>query len=157
MLETLNYNLQDKNDFELTTLPALVPVLSSATGDTLLLLVKRADLIINKVNLSPVYMQNWDFSLLSSTELARCKLFLLMKYRCHYLQFKMNGNATTIHCFLCCHKPIQDLHCLKLTHIQTSIFVFSPILKVLKNGITFPTYFRLTSSDFLLVCFCSNV
>ncbi|KAF2548076.1 hypothetical protein F2Q70_00020377 [Brassica cretica] len=41
---------QDKNDFELTTLPALVPVLSSATGDTLLLLVKRADLIINKTN-----------------------------------------------------------------------------------------------------------
>ncbi|CAN8243456.1 unnamed protein product [Cochlearia groenlandica] len=29
---------QDKSDFEMTTLPALVPVLSSATGDTLLLL-----------------------------------------------------------------------------------------------------------------------
>lgn len=92
MLETLNYNLQDKNDFELTTLPALVPVLSSATGDTLLLLVKRADLIINKVNLSPVYIQNWDFSLLSSNKLAqwegvkelRCKVFLLMKYHCDY-------------------------------------------------------------------------
>ncbi|CAN8312978.1 unnamed protein product [Cochlearia groenlandica] len=41
---------QDKSDFELTTLPALVPVLSSATGDTLLLLVKRAELIINKTN-----------------------------------------------------------------------------------------------------------
>ncbi|KFK44375.1 hypothetical protein AALP_AA1G249300 [Arabis alpina] len=41
---------QDKNDFELTTLPALVPVLSTAAGDTLLLLVKRAELIINKTN-----------------------------------------------------------------------------------------------------------
>lgn len=41
--------LQDKNDFELITLPALVPVLSTAAGDTLLLLVKHAELIINKV------------------------------------------------------------------------------------------------------------
>ncbi|KAF5205308.1 Scy1-like protein, partial [Thalictrum thalictroides] len=40
---------QDKNDFELSTLPALVPVLSTAAGETLLLLVKHADLIINKV------------------------------------------------------------------------------------------------------------
>lgn len=51
LLENLKYNLQDKNDFELTTLPALVPVLSTATGDTLLLLVKRAELIISKVSL----------------------------------------------------------------------------------------------------------
>lgn len=41
--------LQDKNDFELSTLPALVPVLSSAAGETLLLLVKQAELIIHKV------------------------------------------------------------------------------------------------------------
>lgn len=41
---------QDKNDFELSTLPALVPVLSSASGETLLLLVKYADLIINKTS-----------------------------------------------------------------------------------------------------------
>ncbi|XP_043700659.1 SCY1-like protein 2 isoform X2 [Telopea speciosissima] len=39
---------QDKNDFELSTLPALVPVLSMAAGETLLLLVKHAELIINK-------------------------------------------------------------------------------------------------------------
>ncbi|KAG6659159.1 SCY1-like protein 2 [Carya illinoinensis] len=39
---------QDKNDFELSTLPALVPVLSSASGETLLLLVKHADLVIIK-------------------------------------------------------------------------------------------------------------
>ena len=40
---------QDKDDFELSTLPALVPVFTSASGETLLLLVKHADLIINKV------------------------------------------------------------------------------------------------------------
>ncbi|KAK9270692.1 hypothetical protein L1049_026274 [Liquidambar formosana] len=39
---------QDKNDFELSTLPALVPVLCTAAGETLLLLVKHAELIINK-------------------------------------------------------------------------------------------------------------
>nr|CAB3474293.1 unnamed protein product [Digitaria exilis] len=39
---------QDKGDFELSTLPALVPVFTSASGKTLLLLVKHADLIINK-------------------------------------------------------------------------------------------------------------
>ncbi|OIW07950.1 hypothetical protein TanjilG_20051 [Lupinus angustifolius] len=39
---------QDKNDFEQSTLPALVPVLSTASGETLLLLVKHADHIINK-------------------------------------------------------------------------------------------------------------
>ncbi|KAI9108310.1 hypothetical protein K1719_020793 [Acacia pycnantha] len=39
---------QDKSDFEITTLPALVPVLSSAAGETLLLFVKHAELLINK-------------------------------------------------------------------------------------------------------------
>ncbi|ESQ28061.1 hypothetical protein EUTSA_v10018097mg [Eutrema salsugineum] len=41
---------QDRNDFELITLPALVPVLSTASGDTLLLLVKHAELITNKTD-----------------------------------------------------------------------------------------------------------
>ncbi|KAL3845717.1 hypothetical protein ACJIZ3_003120 [Penstemon smallii] len=41
---------QDKNDFELSTLPALVPVLSMAAGETLLLLVRHAELIINKAS-----------------------------------------------------------------------------------------------------------
>lgn len=41
---------QDKNEFELYTLPALVPVLSTASGETLLLLVKHAELIINKTS-----------------------------------------------------------------------------------------------------------
>ncbi|KAH0716520.1 hypothetical protein KY284_009425 [Solanum tuberosum] len=41
---------QDKSDFGISTLPALVPVLNSAAGETLLLLVKHADLIINKAS-----------------------------------------------------------------------------------------------------------
>ncbi|PON95167.1 Phosphorylase kinase, gamma catalytic subunit [Trema orientale] len=41
---------QEKNDFELSTLPALVPVLSTAVGETLLLLVKHAELIVNKTS-----------------------------------------------------------------------------------------------------------
>ncbi|GAB4845532.1 SCY1-like protein 2 A [Ancistrocladus abbreviatus] len=41
---------QDKTDFELSTLPALLPVLSAAAGETLLLLLKHAELIIDKTN-----------------------------------------------------------------------------------------------------------
>ncbi|KAI3945929.1 hypothetical protein MKW98_007278 [Papaver atlanticum] len=41
---------QDKNDFEVSTLPALFPVLSTAAGETLLLIVKHAELIINKTS-----------------------------------------------------------------------------------------------------------
>ncbi|KAG6388921.1 hypothetical protein SASPL_150357 [Salvia splendens] len=41
---------QDKNDFEQSTLPALVPVFSAAAGETLLLLVKHAELIIHKAS-----------------------------------------------------------------------------------------------------------
>ncbi|XP_058196030.1 SCY1-like protein 2 A [Rhododendron vialii] len=41
---------QDKSDFELSTLPALVSVLTTAAGETLLLLVKHADLIMNKAS-----------------------------------------------------------------------------------------------------------
>ncbi|KAL5716068.1 SCY1-like protein 2 A [Ranunculus cassubicifolius] len=58
---------QDKNDFELSTLPALVPVLSTAAGETLLLLVKRAELIINKTgqeqlitNVLPLLVRAYD-------------------------------------------------------------------------------------------------
>ncbi|KAK1285345.1 hypothetical protein QJS10_CPB20g00417 [Acorus calamus] len=40
---------QEKVDFELSTLPALVPVFSSAAGETLLLLVKHSELIMNKL------------------------------------------------------------------------------------------------------------
>lgn len=47
--------LQDKVDFEASTLPALVPVLSTAAGETLLLLVKHAELIVNKVNIWHFY------------------------------------------------------------------------------------------------------
>ncbi|KAJ6851299.1 SCY1-like protein 2 isoform X1 [Iris pallida] len=58
---------QDKIDFEISTLPALVPVLSSASGETLLLLVRHAELIINKASqehlishLLPVLVRAYD-------------------------------------------------------------------------------------------------
>ncbi|KAI3732969.1 hypothetical protein L1987_64182 [Smallanthus sonchifolius] len=41
---------QDKVDFKTSTLPALVPVLSTAAGETLLLLVKHAELVVNKAS-----------------------------------------------------------------------------------------------------------
>ncbi|KAL4335259.1 hypothetical protein GQ457_07G021980 [Hibiscus cannabinus] len=50
---------QDKTDFELVTFPALVPVLSTAAGETLLLLVTHADLIINKL-LSSIILHDMD-------------------------------------------------------------------------------------------------
>lgn len=60
--------LQDKNDFELSTLPALVPVLNSAAGETLLLLVKHADVIIHKV---PNFYHS-NFVMLSVRTLPDC-------------------------------------------------------------------------------------
>lgn len=47
--------VQDNVDFQSATLPALLPVLSSAIGDTLLLLIKHAGLLINKVLYFPIY------------------------------------------------------------------------------------------------------
>ncbi|XP_038975484.1 SCY1-like protein 2 [Phoenix dactylifera] len=58
---------QDKDDFEISTLPALVPVFSSASGETLLLLVRHAELIINKasqehliLNVLPLLVRAYD-------------------------------------------------------------------------------------------------
>ncbi|KAJ7546397.1 hypothetical protein O6H91_08G038400 [Diphasiastrum complanatum] len=41
---------QEKKEFELSTFPALLPVLTTASGDSLLLLVKHAALLIKQVN-----------------------------------------------------------------------------------------------------------
>ncbi|KAK9748953.1 hypothetical protein RND81_02G092400 [Saponaria officinalis] len=41
---------QDKHEFELSTLPALVPAFKAAAGETLLLLVKHSELIISKTD-----------------------------------------------------------------------------------------------------------
>ncbi|KAL0456281.1 UNVERIFIED_CONTAM: SCY1-like protein 2 [Sesamum latifolium] len=49
-LEITGFKFAAKSDFELSTLPALVPVLNTAAGETLLLLVKHAELIINKAS-----------------------------------------------------------------------------------------------------------
>jgi len=58
---------QDKDDFELSTFPALVSVFTSASGDTLLLLVKHSELIINKAshenlmtNVLPMLVRAYD-------------------------------------------------------------------------------------------------
>lgn len=59
----LKLKLQDKNDFELSTLPALVPVMSTAVGETLLLLVKHAELIIGKVRLSNLFLMRIEIKL----------------------------------------------------------------------------------------------
>ena len=45
----LGHVSQEVVDFQSATLPALLPILSTATGDPLLLLVKHASLLINKV------------------------------------------------------------------------------------------------------------
>ncbi|PPR94712.1 hypothetical protein GOBAR_AA25969 [Gossypium barbadense] len=56
---------QDKNDFKLVTSPVLMPVLSNAAGEAMLLLLKNAELIINKVScglilkLSPSAYVKW--------------------------------------------------------------------------------------------------
>ncbi|GJR81609.1 SCY1-like protein 2 [Tanacetum coccineum] len=58
---------QDKYDFETSTLPALVLVLSTAVGEALLLLVKHAELIVNKASqehlishVLPMLMRTYD-------------------------------------------------------------------------------------------------
>ncbi|THU68431.1 hypothetical protein C4D60_Mb08t03820 [Musa balbisiana] len=64
-----SFFLQIKNDFELSTLPALLPVLSSASGKTLLLIVKQAELIIHKASqddlisyVLPLFVRAYDDS-----------------------------------------------------------------------------------------------
>lgn len=59
MSDAICIPMQDKSDFELSTLPALVSVFTTAAGETLLLLVKHADLIINKViNIATYFPSN---------------------------------------------------------------------------------------------------
>ncbi|MBA0797160.1 hypothetical protein Gohar_007881, partial [Gossypium harknessii] len=60
---------QDKNDFKLVTSPVLMPVLSNAAGEAMLLLLKNAELIINKTSsehleshLLPMFVRAYDDS-----------------------------------------------------------------------------------------------
>ncbi|XP_022932450.1 SCY1-like protein 2 isoform X2 [Cucurbita moschata] len=122
---------QDKHDFELSTLPSLVPVLSTASGDTLLLLVKRADLIINKTNqealitsVLPLIIRAYDDNdariqeegLRKSVSLAKQLDTQLVKQtilpRVHTLALKTTVAAVRVNALLCFGElvPTLDKH-----------------------------------------------
>ncbi|KAG6592350.1 SCY1-like protein 2, partial [Cucurbita argyrosperma subsp. sororia] len=119
---------QDKHDFELSTLPSLVPVLSTAAGDTLLLLVKRADLIINKTsqaqlmtNVLPLIVRAYDDNdariqeevLRKSVSLAKQLDTQLVKQtilpRVHGLALKTTVAAVRVNALLCLGELVQTL------------------------------------------------
>ncbi|KAE8715328.1 white-brown-complex ABC transporter family [Hibiscus syriacus] len=111
---------QDKTDFELVTFPALVPVLSTAAGETLLLLVKHADLIINKTSpehrvshVLPMLVRAYDDSDPRIQEEGLRKSLLLAKQldmqlvkaailpRVHGLALKTTVAAVRVNALLC--------------------------------------------------------
>ncbi|CAK9313984.1 unnamed protein product [Citrullus colocynthis] len=119
---------QDKHDFELSTLPSLVPVLSTAAGDTLLLLVKHADLIINKTNqeqlitnVLPLIVRAYDDNdariqeevLRKSVSLAKQLDTQLVKQailpRVHGLALKTTVAAVRVNALLCFGELVQTL------------------------------------------------
>ncbi|GMP79036.1 hypothetical protein CsSME_00034736 [Camellia sinensis var. sinensis] len=119
---------QDKSDFELSTLPALVPVFSTAAGETLLLLVKHADLIINKASqehlvshLLPLLVRAYDDNdarmqeegLKRTVSLARQLDVQLVKQailpRVHGLALKTTVAAVRVNALLCFGDMVQVL------------------------------------------------
>ncbi|TXG53484.1 hypothetical protein EZV62_022653 [Acer yangbiense] len=119
---------QDKNDFELMTLPALFPVLSTASGETLLLLVKHAELIINKTtqehlvsHVLPMLVRSYDDNdpriqeevLRKSVTLAKQLDIQLVKQtilpRVHGLALKTTVAAVRVNSLLCLGDLVQTL------------------------------------------------
>ncbi|CAH2066764.1 unnamed protein product [Thlaspi arvense] len=119
---------QDRNDFELITLPALVPVLSTASGDTLLLLVKHADLITNKTNsehlashVLPLLLRAYNDNdvriqeevLKKSTSIAKQLDGQVVKQailpRVHGLALKTTVAAVRVNALLCLAELVQTL------------------------------------------------
>ncbi|KFK41573.1 hypothetical protein AALP_AA2G146900 [Arabis alpina] len=119
---------QDRNDFELITLPALVPVLTTASGDTLLLLVKHAELIINKTNsehlvshVLPLLLRAYNDNdvriqeevLKRSTSLAKQLDGQVVKQvilpRVHGLALKTTVAAVRVNALLCLAELVQTL------------------------------------------------
>nr|GMD26166.1 SCY1-like protein 2 [Ipomoea batatas] len=119
---------QDRNDFELSTLPALVPVLSTASGETLLLLVKRAELIVNKASqdhlvthILPMIVRAYDDSDPRLQEEALKKTVTLSKQldsqlvkqsvvpRVHGLALKTTVAAVRVNALLCLSDMIHML------------------------------------------------
>ncbi|KAM2675545.1 hypothetical protein EV1_002299 [Malus domestica] len=130
---------QDKNDFELSTLPALVPVLSTAVGDTLLLLLKHAELIINKTmqdylisHVLPMIVRAYgDADARIQEEVLRKSSFLAKKIdvqlvkqailpRVHGLALKTTVAAVRVNALLCLGDliPTLDKHAI-LDILQT--------------------------------------
>ncbi|KAG2303630.1 hypothetical protein Bca4012_062382 [Brassica carinata] len=131
---------QDKNEFELTTLPALVPVLSSASGDTLLLLVKRAELIINKTSAEhlvshvlPLLLRAYNDNdvriqeevLKRSTSVAKQLDGQVVRQailpRVHGLALKTTVAAVRVNALLCLAELVQTLDKLAVTEILQTI------------------------------------
>ncbi|KAI4320120.1 hypothetical protein MLD38_033631 [Melastoma candidum] len=119
---------QDKNDFEVSTLPALVPVFSSAAGETLLLLIKHADLMLNKTNaeqlkyhLLPLLVRAYDDTDAHIQEEALKKSACVAKQlddssvkqailpRIHGLALKTTVAAVRVNALLCLAELIPSL------------------------------------------------
>ncbi|XP_073137215.1 SCY1-like protein 2 A [Henckelia pumila] len=111
---------QDKSDFEISSLPALVPVLNTASGETLLLLVKHAELIINKASqehlishVLPMLVRAYDDTDARLQEEVLKKTILLAKQldvqmvkqvvlpRVHGLALKTTVAAVRVNALLC--------------------------------------------------------
>ncbi|KAJ8759547.1 hypothetical protein K2173_007171 [Erythroxylum novogranatense] len=119
---------QDKSDFDISTFPALIPVLSTAAGETLLLLVKHAELIINKttqenlvLHILPLIVRAYDDtdpriqeeSLRKSVSLAKQLDMQLVKQailpRVHGLALKTTVAAVRVHALLCLADLVRKL------------------------------------------------
>ncbi|KAJ8444932.1 hypothetical protein Cgig2_029126 [Carnegiea gigantea] len=119
---------QDKHEFELSTLPALVPVLSSASGETLLLIVKHAELIITKANqedlvsrLLPMFVRAYDDTDPRIQEEVLKRTLTLTKHldpqmvkqaiipRVHGLALKTTVAAVRVNALLCLGELIHTL------------------------------------------------
>ncbi|KAH9626464.1 hypothetical protein KSS87_006424 [Heliosperma pusillum] len=119
---------QDKHEFELSTLPALVPVLNSAAGETLLLLVKHAELIITKTGhehlvscVLPMLVRAYDDTDPRIQEEVLKKTLALTKHldpqlvkqalvsRVHGLALKTTVAAVRVNALLCLGELIHTL------------------------------------------------
>ncbi|KAL8167086.1 hypothetical protein V2J09_008585 [Rumex salicifolius] len=119
---------QEKVDFELSTLPALLPVLSSASGDTLLLLLRQAELIIDKTShehlishVLPMLVRAYDDSdtrlqeevLKKTVSLASHLDSQLVKQaimpRVHSLALRTTVAAVRVNALLCLGNLVQSL------------------------------------------------
>ncbi|KAA3468436.1 SCY1-like protein 2 isoform X1 [Gossypium australe] len=119
---------QDKDDFKLVTSPVLMPVLSNAAGEAMLLLLKNAELIINKTSsehleshLLPMFVRAYDDSdsriqeeaLRKSAFLAKQLDLQLVKQailpRIHGLALKTTVSAVRVNALLCLGDLVHTL------------------------------------------------